>query len=90
MYYRHQWEQEGERSRLCRLRNPIQTWKDIAGCHDKHPRMSISRYRAQRNADEETNFDDEGAVNEARIGWELESNQVANTVLDGSHSPSRA
>ena len=80
MYYRHQWEQEGERSRLRRLRNPVQAWKDIVGCHKSHPRMSIDRCRVQRNADEEANLEDEGAINEARIDWELESNQVANTA----------
>ncbi len=42
--------------------------------------MSISRCRVRRNADEEANVEDEGAINEARIDWELESNQVADAA----------
>ena len=76
-YYRHQWEQEEERFQLHRLRHPVQTWKAIVGSLGSDTRMSISRCRVQRNADEEANLDDEGAINDARIGWELESNQVA-------------
>ena len=80
MYYRHQWELEAQNLRLQRLRTPIQTWSHTAGFHPRHPRMSISRCRAQHDADEEANLDDEGAINEARIYWELESNHVANTA----------
>lgn len=42
--------------------------------------MSINRCRARRNADKEANFDNEGALNEARIAWELESSQVADAA----------
>ena len=78
--YRNQWEEEEERSRLRRLRNPVQTWKDIAGSRESDTRMSISRCRLRRNADEEANLEDEGTINQARIGWELESNQVTDAA----------
>ena len=77
---RYRWEQEQERSGLRHLRNPVQTWKDIVGSRESDTRMSISRCRVRRNADEEANVEDEGAINEARIDWELESNQVADAA----------
>lgn len=78
--YRYRWEQEQERSRFRRLRNPVQTWKDIVGSRESDTRMSISRCRVRRNADEEANVEDEGAINEARIDWELKSTQVADAA----------
>lgn len=50
------------------------------GSRESDTRKSISRCRVRRNADEEANVEDEGAINEARIDWELESNQVADAA----------
>ena len=80
MWQRDRMEVQEEQNRLRRLQNPIQTWRATAGRKIGIPRMSLDRCRLRRNADQEANLDDEGAVNEARICWELESHQAADAA----------
>ncbi len=66
--------------RLQELRNPVQTWTDIGAGNPRDAKLSLQSCRSRRKADQEIDIDDEGAVNQARIDWEVEGKQVADVV----------
>jgi len=69
-------DNEFERRLHC-LRNPLQTWIEIAAGTPGEARLSHQSCRRRRKADHEIDIDEEGAINQARIGWEIEGKQVA-------------
>lgn len=57
--------------------NPVQTWTEIAAGTPRDARLSLQGCRLRRMADREIDIDDEGAINQARIDWEVERKEVA-------------
>lgn len=77
LYFRHiqvLWE---GMARVHRLKNPIQAWTDVIGEEFGQAKTTIRRCRLRRQADQEIDLDDEGAINKLRLDWETESNQAA-------------
>lgn len=66
--------------RLQGLRNPVQTWTDVGAATPRGTKLSLQSCQSRRKADQEIDVDDEGAVNQARIDWEVEGKQVADAV----------
>jgi len=62
------------------LLHPVQTWTEIAAGIPGEARLSLHSCRLRRKADHKIDLDDEGAVNQARIGWEVENKQVADSL----------
>ena len=58
------------------LHKPLSTWTGtVAGQYNKS-RSSLENCRFRQQADQEIDLDEEGAVNEARLSCETESQQV--------------
>lgn len=72
--------------RIDRLHNPVEAWKEIAGRVLDPARLLVPECRLRRRADQEIDLNDEGNINQARIGWEMESNQIAQAMREDSWS----
>lgn len=49
------------------------------GEHFGQAKATLRRCRRRRQADQEIDLDDEGAINQARMDWETESNHAADS-----------
>lgn len=79
---RDQWCHNKRQDNECQRRiqcffNPVQTWTGIATGTPGEARLSLQSCQLRRMADLEIDIDDEGAVNQARIDWEVEGQKVA-------------
>lgn len=65
------------KTRILRLKNPIQTWIDALGEEFGQAKPTPQRCRLRRQADQEIDLDDEGDISQTRMEWETESNNAA-------------
>ena len=66
-------------ARIKRLQTPIQTWTSAMGEELGQANATLSRRRHRRHADMEIDLDNDGDINRARIDWEVEKDDAADT-----------
>ncbi len=65
------------KTRILRLKNPVQTWADAMGEEFGQAKPTLQRYRLRRQADQEIALDDEGDISQVRLDRVKESNDAA-------------
>ena len=78
-HLRHMRMSHEGKTRILRLKNPIQTWIDALGEEFGQTKPTLRRCWLRRQADEEIDLDDEGGISQTRINWEMESNHAADS-----------